>query len=83
MNDDKALKLWLDIGGIAEMYVEELEADAAKIAAIARRRRRVKYGTLAAAAASLSAAVAIMVLKPELVTRQLARLSSGKLSRAA
>ena len=59
------------------MYVEELETEAAKIAARAKRRRQIKYGTIAAAAASLSAAVAIMVLRPKLVTRQLARLSGG------
>ena len=83
MIEDKALRLWLDIGGIAEMYVEELETEAAKIAARAKRRRRVKYGTLAAAAASLSGLVAIMVLKPEFVTKQLARLGGGGLRPAA
>jgi len=82
MKNDKALRLWLDIGGIAEMYVEELEAEAELIAARTRRRRRVKYGTIAAAAASLSAAVAIMVFKPQIVTRQLARFS-GVNKRAA
>jgi len=75
MKHDKALRLWQDIGGIAEMYVEELEAEAELIAAKVRRKRRVKYGTIAAAAASLSAAVAIMVLRPQVVTRQLARFN--------
>jgi len=75
--NEKSLKLWLDIGGIAEMYVDELEAEAEIIAAKAKRRRRVKYGAIAAA--SLSAAVAIMVLRPHVVARQLARFNiSGK-----
>jgi len=82
MKEEKALKLWLDIGGIAEMYVDELEAEAAHIAAKIKRRRRVKYGTIAAAAASISAAVAIMMLRPQMVTRQLARFSHS-VSRAA
>ena len=75
--NEKSLRLWLDIGGIAEMYVDELEAEAEKLAAKARNRRRVKYGTIAAAAASLSAAVAIMVLKPRVATRRLARVSNS------
>jgi len=77
MNNEKSIKLWLDIGGIAEMYLEELESEAASIASRAKMRRRVKYGTLAAAAASLSAAIAIMILRPQLVTRQLARFSGA------
>ena len=76
MNENKATRLWLDIGGIAEMYLDELEAEAASIAAKSKVRRRVKYGAMVAAAASLSAAVAIMMLRPQLVTRRLARLSS-------
>jgi len=77
MNEEKAFKLWLDIGGIAELYVDELEAEAASIAAKVKRSRRLKYGTIAAAAASLSAAVAIIVLRPEMVTRRLARFSNS------
>jgi len=76
MNEEKAVRLWLDIGGIAEIYVDELEAEAQAIAAKAKMRRRVKYGTIAAAA-SLSAAVALMLLRPQVVTRQLARLNIG------
>ena len=77
MNEDKALRLWLDIGCIAEMYVDELEAEAEIIAAKIRKRRRVKYGTIAAAAASLGAVVAIMVLRPQITTRRLAKLSNS------
>jgi len=75
---DKAVKLWLDIGGIAEIYVDELETEADTIAKKARKRRRVKYGTIAAAAASLSAAVAIMILRPQVVTKRLARFSQKR-----
>jgi len=78
MNEDKALRLWLDIGGIAEMYVDELEAEAASIAAKLKRRKQVRVGTIVAAAASISAAVAIMMLKPQVVTRQLARFSRSR-----
>ena len=76
--NEKALRLWLDIGGIAEMYVDELEAEASSIAAKIKRRRRVKYGTIAAAAASISAAVAIMVLRPQVVARQLAKFNRSR-----
>ena len=78
MNEDKALRLWLDIGGIAEMYVDELEAEAAAIAAKVRRRKQVKVGTIVAAAASIGAAVAIILLKPKAATRQLAKLGRTK-----
>jgi len=65
MKEEQAIKLWIDIGGIAETYLEELEEEAAKIAARAIKiRRRVKYGAIVTAAASLSAAVAIVVLRP-------------------
>ena len=73
MKEEKATRLWVDIGGIAELYLDELEAEAAGIAAKIKTRRRVKYGALAAAAASLSAAVAFMIIKPQFATRQLAR----------
>ena len=64
MKEDKAIKLWVDIGGIAEMYLDELEAEAAIIAAKASKlRRRVKYGALITGLASLSAAVTFMVLR--------------------
>ena len=66
MNEKKATRLWVDIGGIDEIYLDELEADAASIAAKLKTRRRVKYGALAAAAASLSAAVAFVVIRPKL-----------------
>ena len=70
MIEDKATKLWIDIGGIAEMYLDELEAEAAKIAAKASKlRRRVKYGALITGVASLSAAVAFMFLRPKLVNK--------------
>jgi len=74
MNEEKAIRLWLDIGGINELYVDELEDEATSIAAKFKTRRRVKYGALAAAAASLSAAVAIMLIRPRLATKQLTRL---------
>ena len=68
MNEEKATRLWIDIGDIAELYLDELETEAASIAARIKTRRRVKYGALAAAAASLSAAVAFMVIRPKLAT---------------
>jgi len=67
MKEEQATRLWMDIGGIAELYLDEIEAEAEKIAARANRiRRRVKYGAVITAAASLSAAVAFMVLRPRL-----------------
>jgi len=74
--NEKSLRLWLDIGGIAEMYVDELENEAVLIAAKAKTRRRVKYGTIAAAA-SISAAVAFMMFRPKMATLQLARFKTG------
>ena len=68
MKEEKATRLWVDIGGIAELYLDELETEAASIAARLRKRRRVKYGALAAAAASLSAALAFIVIRPKLAT---------------
>jgi len=74
MNEDKAVKLWIDIGGIAETYLDELEEEAANIAARAKKiRRRVKYGAIVTAAASVSAAVAFMVLRPRLLSGGLRR----------
>ena len=74
MKDEQAIKLWVDIGGIAEMYLDELEAEAAKIAAKADRvRRRVKYGALITGVASLSAAVALLFLRPKLANRLTSR----------
>jgi len=70
MKEEQAIKLWVDIGGIAEMYLDELEAEAVKIAAKASKlRRRVKYGALITGVASLSAAVAFMFLRPKLASR--------------
>ena len=69
MKEEKATRLWVDIGGIAELYLDELEAEAANIAAKLKTRRRVKIGALAAAAASLSAAFAFIVIRPKLATR--------------
>ena len=67
MKEEQAIKLWVDIGGIAEMYLDELEVEAAKIAAKASiLRRRVKYGALITGAVSLSAAVALIFLRPKL-----------------
>ena len=74
--NEKSLRLWLDIGGIAEIYVDELEAEATQIAAKAKTRKRVKYGTIAAAA-SISAAVAFMILRPKMASLQLARFKAG------
>jgi len=63
--DEKTVRLWADISGIDETYLDELDAEAAKIAARAKKiRRRVKYGAIVTAAASVSAAVAYVVLKP-------------------
>jgi len=76
MNEEKAIKLWVNIGDIAELYLDEVEADVAKIAAKLKTRRRVKYSALIAAAASLSAAVAFMVIRPKLTT-VLARRAAG------
>jgi len=70
MKEDQAIKLWVDIGGIAEMYLDELEAEAARIAAKASKlRRRVKYGALITGVASISAAVALLFLRPKLANR--------------
>jgi len=67
MKDEQIMRLWADISGIDEHYLEELEAETASIAAKASRmRRRVKYGAIVTAAASLSAAVALLVLRPRL-----------------
>ena len=68
MNDEKTVKLWLDIGGINELFLDELEDEAASIAVMLKKRRRVKYGAIIAAAASLSAAAAIIVMRPKLAT---------------
>ena len=63
---DKALKLFTEISGIAESYLDELDAEVARIAARAKKlRRRVKYGAIVTAAASVSAAVVFVMLKPE------------------
>ena len=61
MNEEKATRLWLDIGGVNELFLDELEEISAKIKA---RRRKVKYGALVATAATVSAAIALVVLKP-------------------
>jgi len=64
MKEEQAMRLWADIGGIDDMYLEELEQEASIIAAKASKvRRRVKYGAIVTAAASLSAAVAFMVFR--------------------
>ena len=68
MNETKAVKLWLDIGGVNELFLDELENEAANIAAMLKKRRKVKYGAIIAAAASLSAAAAIIVMRPKLAT---------------
>jgi len=68
MKEEQATRLWVDMGGIAELYLDELEADAAKIAAKIKARRRVKIGALAAAAASISAALAFVIVRPKLAT---------------
>ena len=64
-HDEKAERLWVEMSGICELYLDELEAEAAKIAERANKiRRRVKYGAIVTAAASVSAAVVIAVLRP-------------------
>ncbi|MCL2571971.1 MAG: hypothetical protein FWE11_06170 [Defluviitaleaceae bacterium] len=69
MNEEKIIRFWKDIGGIAEDYLDELEAEVALIAAKSSRiRKRVKYGALVTAAVSLSAAAAFVVLRPKLKT---------------
>jgi len=74
MTDEQTMRLWADIGGIDDMYLEELEKEAAIIAAKASKvRKRVKYGALITAAASLSAAVAFMVFRPKLTLALAAR----------
>ena len=78
MNEDRAIRFWVDIGGISETYLDELEEVAAYIAAkIKTRRRRVKYGAIVATAATVSAAVALVVLKPKLAT-EFAKKASEK-----
>jgi len=70
MKEEQAIKLWMDIGGIAEMYLDELEAEAVKIAAKADKLRRgVKVGALITGVASLTAAVALIVLRPKSANR--------------
>jgi len=79
MNEEKAIRLWLDIGGINELFLDELEETAGNIAEkVKTRRRRVKYGALVATAATVSAAVAIIMLKPKLAT-EFVQTITGKL----
>ena len=66
--NEKTMRLWLDIGGLDELYLDELEAEIALIAAKAKKKRKVTYGAIVATAATLSAAVAFVVLKPQLAT---------------
>ena len=61
--NEKTMRIWLDIGGLDELYLDELEAEIAQIAARAKKRRKVRIGAIAATAATLSAAVAFVVLK--------------------
>jgi len=76
MKEDKALRLWAEISGIDDVFLDELDANIAMIAAKAKKiRRGVKYGAIVTAAASISAAVAIMVLRP--------KLAGGLLSKAS
>jgi len=72
MNEEKAIRLWADISGINETYLDELETEVAKIAArTSKVRRRVKYGAIVTAAISLSAAAAFVVLKPRVASNLL------------
>ena len=68
MKEEQATRLWMDMGGIAELYLDELETDTAQIAAKLKTKRRVKIGAMAAAAASISAALAFVVIRPRLAT---------------
>jgi len=77
MNEEKTIRLWLDIGGINELFLDELEETANVIATKVKTRRRVKYGALVATAATVSAAIAIIMLKPKLAT-EFARTITGK-----
>ena len=77
MNEERIIRFWLDIGGIDETYLDELEEDAVHIAARAKKRRKVKYGAIVATAATLSAAVAFVVLRPQLAS-ELARKATHK-----
>ncbi|MCL2361770.1 MAG: hypothetical protein FWC73_08170 [Defluviitaleaceae bacterium] len=72
--EKRAFRLWSDIGGINEFFLEELEAEAEKIAAkAAKLRRGVKYGAVVTGLASISAALAIILLRPKLAQARLRR----------
>jgi len=71
-NEKRAFRLWSDIGGIKEFFLEELEAEAAMIAAkAAKLRKGVTFG--AVGLASISAALAIILLRPKLAEARLRR----------
>jgi len=78
LNDEKEKRIyrfWNDIGGISEYYLEELESEVAKIAARATKLRKgVKYGAVVTGLASISAAVAILLLRPKLAEARLRRV---------
>ena len=61
--NEKTMRIWQDIGGLDELFLDELESEIAEIAAKANKRRKIKIGAIAATAATLSAAVAFVVLK--------------------
>ena len=77
MKEDKIIRFWLDIGGVDEFYLDELEEELARIAAkLKSRRKKVKYGALVATAATLSAAVAFAVLRPKLASEIVRKAAS-------
>jgi len=77
MNDEKTMRLWMDIGGIHEKFLDELEETTEMVATkMIARRRKVKYGALVATAATISATIAIVMLKPKLATTVARTISS-------
>jgi len=81
MNEERLMRLWLDIGGIDNLFLDELEETSELVATKEKTKRRVKYGAIVATAATVSAAVAFVMLKPKLAAR-LAKNVTKKLSAA-
>jgi len=71
-NENRAFRLWCDIGGVKEFFLEELEVEAARIAEkAAKLRNGLKVGALVTGIASVGAAIALILLKPKLAEARL------------
>ena len=66
MNNARVTRLWQDIGGVDELFLDELAMDYAFESI--KSKRRVKYGAIIASVATLSAAAALVALKPKFIT---------------